>query len=173
MSKDSPPFHALFRDKSLKANADYRRVCDKDDAKDDTRLILDAAVADATARSLSFDQYVGAEPGRGYGSEILDWYANGPKAPRDRSGLVAMLHPQFHKRGWDGIAETATQLAKELQRWIWLCEAEGSRWYLFMVGDAPGDDAAGEKVWKRHVRSGDQYIAVIDPNGDWQMLGAS
>jgi hypothetical protein len=172
VKKQSPPFHKLFRDPALKANVDYRRVYESD-AKDDTRRILDAAVADSKAQGITFDEYLGVEPGHGYGSEILNWYANGPKPPKDRTGLVAMLHPQFHRRGWEGIAETATQMAKELKRWIWIVEAEGSRWYLFMVGDAPGEDTDGEKTWKKHVRSGDQYIAVIDPKGEWRMLGCS
>lgn len=163
------PFHKLFVDKALLANVDYRCLY----KRDDLRNILEAAEADMKARSIQIDEYVEAKkPGYGNGGRILDWYANGPTIPKDRPGLIAMLHPQFHKRGWDEIAETAEQIAKELKRWIWVVEAEASRWHLIMIGDAPTNEG-GCPEWKKHVRGGDQYIAVINPKGEWKVLGAS
>jgi len=172
--KKQPPFHALFTSPKLaEVNLDYRRryIPNQPQEQDHLYQILTAAEEDMKARGLTIEAYVEGRPGC-TGGAIVDWYANGAKIPRDRKGLVAMLHPQFHKRGWGGIIQTVETMAKELRRWVWVVEAEESRWYLIMVGDAP-TDADNCPVWRAHVRVGDQFIAVMSPKGEWRMLGCS
>lgn len=170
-----PPFHQLFRRTDLAPNVDYVRRYRPGD--DDTMRVLVAAEADYKARGLTFDAYMGKK--NASGSALLDWYANG-EAPEPRPGMVALFHPQYHKRDWEKTANVLTAMAKALERWIWVCECEESRWVMAMVGDPPpsdGEDADGHPAWERHVRysdrGSDQYIAAIAPSGEWKMLGLS
>lgn len=170
------PFHQLFRRTDLTPNVDYvRRYRSSED--DDTMRILKAAEEDYRARGLTFDAFMGKKNASGIA--LLDWYANGDP-PEPRPGMVALFHPQFHKRDWEKTADTLTAMARALERWIWVCECEESRWIMAMVGDPPpgdGEDADGHPAWERHVRysdrGSDQYIGVISPSGEWRCLGVS
>lgn len=167
-----PPFHDLFRRTDLAANTDYRMRYDDEATPKvyDLENVLRAAEDDCEQRGLTWDQYTGTVP-KDYttGDSPERWYANGAKMPRDRPGLIAVFHPQYHRRGWQGISETITDTAKALQRWVWVCEAAESRWIVAMVGEEPGTDA----VWRKYTRPSDQLIIVVNPYGEWKMLGCS
>jgi len=178
VDSSTAPFHELFTMPTdvIAANRDFRR----DGSTERTVQILRAATARCKERGFTFDEYVGEE--NAGGSHILRWYGNGADAPEDRPGLVAMLHPQYHKRGWVSVWEIMTELARKLNRWVWCVQAGYSRWVLLMIGDSHEHDEGCESEstscggcasWEAHVRSDDQFIATMSPAGEWRVLGMS
>lgn len=163
----APPFHALFRDPVLdRYNREFIRYNGAD--FDGTRDILGRAQEDASSQGITFDQYMGEAEGEGQGSEILNWYSNGP-APAPRVGMMALFHPQAHKRNWDAVYDVASSIAKACRRWAWIVECDGSRWVMVLLGGDPSVEGAMEAS----SSPGDQYIAVISPAGEFKMVGAS
>lgn len=135
---------------------------------EDLEAILGRAEFDAKQYAGGFAEYMGELPDGARGSELMRWYGNGPP-PAPREGMIAMLHPQIHKRAWTPILDAAAKVALYTDRVIWIVECEGSHWYMLMVGDRHEVEGA----WDRHVRTRDQFIGTMDADRGIHVLGTS
>lgn len=75
--------------------------------------------------------------------------------------LVAVMHPggRPHGDAWHAFAEWVTQTAKWCGRTLFLAETE-DHWLYVTVGPM---DTGGRDI----------YLAQVEPNGEWTLLGTS
>lgn len=110
-------------------------------------------------------------------AEVRRWYANGPVC-EDRPGVLAVFHPAVHKREgeWERIYALAQQLAKDLERWIWITLGE-DRWVRLILGPDPrheeDDESAGPLVDHAGTYQNDQSVTAVGPCGEEHFVGCS
>lgn len=161
------PFHRLFTDPALAAiNRTF--TIGHDDLRPLLQHVETLADRRMPGRDAWFDAFMGDTTEYGASaSSLLAWWSNGP-APAPRRGMLAMYHPQVHKRFWSRIYREARRMAQALERWVWIVEANETRWMMLLLGDAP-DDEQGQT----DTTGGDQYLACFAPDGTFHFVGCS
>ena len=112
----------------------------------------------------------------------------GDKLPRDRKGLVMLVHPALTSESLhndSGLAVPLHAMAKRLairsQQHVFFIQDE-QRWLMLVIGEALTDEKRRsdfalepgvEFIWYDDEGESDQFIGSYAPDGTWTLHGLS